>query len=95
MPGAPGVPGLPLLPPAVLRWSQGDPAPLRLLRSAGANTPKNFIVALDMGSINSANFKGTFQGIEDLLARGGSKKVLPVIPQLIIPIKCESKPVAG
>jgi len=27
------------------------------------------------------------QGIEDLLARGGSKKILPVIPQLIIPIK--------
>ena len=31
----------------------------------------------------------SFQGIEDLLARGGSKKILPVIPQLIIPIKCE------
>ena len=29
------------------------------------------------------------QGIEDLLARGGSKKILPVIPQLIIPIKCD------
>ena len=27
------------------------------------------------------------QGIDDLLARGGSKKILPVIPQLIIPIK--------
>ena len=23
------------------------------------------------------------------MARGGSKKILPVIPQLIIPIKCE------
>ena len=29
------------------------------------------------------------QGIDDLLARGGSKKILPVIPQLIIPIKCK------
>lgn len=27
-------------------------------------------------------------GIEDLLAKGGSKKILPVVPQLIIPIKC-------
>ena len=27
-------------------------------------------------------------GIEDLLAKGGSKRILPVIPQLIIPIKC-------
>ncbi|XP_059083564.1 parkin coregulated gene protein homolog [Tigriopus californicus] len=26
-------------------------------------------------------------GIEDLLAKGGSKKILPVVPQLIIPIK--------
>ena len=34
-------------------------------------------------------FFGVFQGIEDLLARGGSKKILPVIPQLIIPIKCD------
>ena len=33
-----------------------------------------------------------WQGIEDLLARGGSKKILPVIPQLIIPIKCEHCP---
>ena len=31
------------------------------------------------------------QGIDDLLARGGSKKILPVIPQLIIPIKCKSQ----
>ena len=30
-----------------------------------------------------------YQGIDDLLARGGSKKILPVIPQLIIPIKRE------
>ena len=30
-----------------------------------------------------------WQGIDDLLARGGSKKILPVIPQLIIPIKRE------
>ena len=29
-------------------------------------------------------------GIEDLLSKGGSKKILPVVPQLIIPIK--SKP---
>jgi hypothetical protein len=28
-------------------------------------------------------------GINDLLARGGGKKILPVLPQLIIPIKCE------
>jgi hypothetical protein len=27
------------------------------------------------------------QGIDDLLARGGGKKILPVLPQLIIPIK--------
>ena len=27
-------------------------------------------------------------GIEDLLAKGGSKRILPVVPQLIIPIKC-------
>ena len=26
-------------------------------------------------------------GIEDLLSKGGSKKILPVVPQLIIPIK--------
>lgn len=26
-------------------------------------------------------------GIEDLLAKGGSKKILPVVPQLVIPIK--------
>ena len=45
-----------------------------------------------------ANFRETkhpyvffaVQGIDDLLARGGSKKILPVIPQLIIPIKCKS-----
>ena len=28
-------------------------------------------------------------GIDDLLSRGGSKKILPVLPQLIIPIKCK------
>ncbi len=28
-------------------------------------------------------------GIEDLLAKGGSKRILPVVPQLIIPIKCK------
>ena len=28
-------------------------------------------------------------GIEDLLAKGGSKRILPVVPQLIIPIKSE------
>ncbi len=28
-------------------------------------------------------------GIEDLLAKGGSKRILPVVPQLIIPVKCE------
>ena len=28
-------------------------------------------------------------GIEDLLSKGGSKKILPVVPQLIIPIKSE------
>jgi hypothetical protein len=28
-------------------------------------------------------------GINDLLARGGGKKILPVLPQLIIPIKCK------
>ena len=28
-------------------------------------------------------------GVEDLLARGGSKRILPVVPQLIIPIKCK------
>jgi hypothetical protein len=26
-------------------------------------------------------------GIEDLLAKGGAKRILPVVPQLIIPIK--------
>ena len=30
-------------------------------------------------------------GIEDLLSKGGSKKILPVVPQLIIPIKSEYK----
>ena len=30
-------------------------------------------------------------GIEDLLSKGGSKKILPVVPQLIIPIKSNSK----
>ena len=29
-------------------------------------------------------------GIEDLLSKGGSKKILPVVPQLIIPIKSRS-----
>jgi hypothetical protein len=29
-------------------------------------------------------------GIEDLLSKGGSKKILPVVPQLIIPIKSKS-----
>ena len=33
-------------------------------------------------------------GIEDLLAKGGSKRILPVVPQLIIPIKCEGRGVA-
>ena len=29
-------------------------------------------------------------GIEDLLAKGGgAKRILPVVPQLIMPIKCE------
>ncbi len=32
-------------------------------------------------------------GIEDLLAKGGSKRILPVVPQLIIPIKGEAKKV--
>lgn len=30
-------------------------------------------------------------GIEDLLSKGGSKKILPVVPQLVIPIKSELK----
>jgi hypothetical protein len=29
-------------------------------------------------------------GIEDLLSKGGSKKILPVVPQLIIPIKSKA-----
>ena len=30
-------------------------------------------------------------GIEDLLSKGGSKKILPVVPLLIIPIKSNTK----
>ena len=49
-----------------------------------------FAVQVMPGPLNGL-LETPVQGIDDLLARGGSKKILPVIPQLIIPIKCKSQ----